>query len=340
MSSREPSHFIPTVQAPRPHGRRSPSRAFRWGWRRVAPLGCAILFGCGNGNTSVSRGQATEAAAVTTTLVTDRIHLLQGATWNVLAATSEHGVLLVDAAPAPASDALLGAIEKLQAGAVRAVVNTHYHADHTGGNAHFDPGVQVIAHTRVRARLSRGGPGGNYGSDRYEHVARTVGLPSITFDSELALHWNGEPLEVLHFGESHTDGDAVVLFPDAKVICMGDLYVTYGFPSIDLMNGGTVAGMIATLDTLIARLPDDVKVVPGHGPVSTLLDVRRFADMLRETSAAVTGGIEAGKTLQSLQEERVLEPWEQWAGYFSSEVFTETLYNDQVRPGAVPVKGE
>jgi glyoxylase-like metal-dependent hydrolase (beta-lactamase superfamily II) len=110
---------------------------------------------------------------------------------------------------------------------------------------------------------------------------------------------------------------------------MGDDFVTYGFPFIDLSGGGSVEGMIAALEQIVPKLPPDVKVIPGHGPVSNLDDVRRYITMLKETRAVVQKGIRQKKTLDQLKKDKVLEPWKKWSGEFiSSDAFIETLYND------------
>jgi glyoxylase-like metal-dependent hydrolase (beta-lactamase superfamily II) len=133
----------------------------------------------------------------------------------------------------------------------------------------------------------------------------------------------------LHLPSGHTDGDSVIFFPKSNVVHMGDDFVTYGFPFIDLGGGGSVEGMIAGLEQVMAKLPTDVKVIPGHGPLSNLEDVRRYVAMLKDTSAVVQAGIKQGKTLDQLQKEKVLEPWKKWSGDFvSSDLFIETLYND------------
>jgi cyclase len=270
-------------------------------------------------------------APVTSVHVAGQIHLLQGPTWNALARIGTEETLLVDTALASDHASLRAALERLEAAPVRVVINTHYHADHTGGNAAFADAIRVAQHN-VRTRLQRGGVGGNYGADRYEFAATVNGLPELCFEHELVLFSGGEEVRVIHFPQSHTDGDSIVYFPESNLVGLGDLFVTYGFPSVDLMNGGSVSGMIATLDAISAMLPDDVLVVPGHGAVASMHDVRRFADMLRETSAAVDAGIAEGKSLQALQRAAVLAPWQEWAGYFSVEQFTETLYNDRLPP--------
>jgi cyclase len=110
---------------------------------------------------------------------------------------------------------------------------------------------------------------------------------------------------------------------------MGDDFVTYGFPFVDLQSGGSVEGMIAAMEQVSAELPSDVKVIPGHGPISTLDDVRRYVTMLKETMAVVEKGVKAGKTLDRLKQENVLAPWQKWNGDFiTTEQWLITLFND------------
>jgi cyclase len=263
--------------------------------------------------------------------VAGNVYMLEGSdgAGNLAVCIGVDGAVLVDAQFAARSGAIRAALAELDERPVRFVINTHYHADHSGGNVAFQPEAWVIAHHQVRDRLEKGGFGGNFGTNRYEFAPSSgAALPMVTFESELTLHLNGEAIRILHFPNSHTAGDSVVFFSRANVVHMGDLFVTYGFPSIDLVAGGSVRGMVATLETLLRELPSDARVIPGHGPVSSLDDVRRFAEMLQQTAAVVQRGIAQGKSLSQLQAERVLEPWSEFAGYFTAEQFTETLYND------------
>ena len=109
---------------------------------------------------------------------------------------------------------------------------------------------------------------------------------------------------------------------------MGDDFVRYGFPFIDVVSGGSVQGMISAMEKAIAALPADVKVIPGHGAISNLDDVRAYVKMLKETSAAVQKAIDEKKTLEQMKQAKILAPWSKFSGDFvSSEVFIETLYN-------------
>jgi len=210
------------------------------------------------------------------------------------------------------------------------VINTHYHGDHTGGNAIFQKDAPVIAQDNVRKRLEAGGKAGNNGSVAMDFKPSSKdALPIITFDHDVTVHLNGEDIRALHFPSGHTDGDSVIFFPKSNVVHMGDDFVTYGFPFIDLAGGGSVEGMIAAVDDVISKLPADVKVIPGHGPLSTLDDMRKFSAMLKDTRATVEKAMKQGKTLDQMKQEKILEPWQKWSGDFiKSDAFIETLYND------------
>jgi len=120
----------------------------------------------------------------------------------------------------------------------------------------------------------------------------------------------------------------VIFFPRNNVVHMGDDFVRYGFPFIDVASGGSVQGMIAAMEKATTMLPADVKVIPGHGALSNLDDVRAFVQMLQETSAAVQKAIDEHKTIEQMKQEKILEPWKKWSGDFiDADKFIETLDN-------------
>jgi glyoxylase-like metal-dependent hydrolase (beta-lactamase superfamily II) len=264
------------------------------------------------------------------TKVADSVYMLEGAGGNIGASVGDDGIVIVDDQFAPLAEKIQAALKGITDKPVRFVLNTHYHGDHTGGNQFFQQKAPIIAHDNVRKRLETAGTAGNNGSIKMETKAQPHdALPIITFDHDVTVHLNGEGIRALHVPSGHTDGDSVIFFPKSNVVHMGDDFVTYGFPFIDLGGGGSVEGMIAGLEQIIPQLPPDVKVIPGHGPLSNLDDVRRYLAMLKDTTAAVQAGIKQGKTLDQLKQEKVLEPWKKWSGDFvSSDVFIETLYND------------
>lgn len=264
------------------------------------------------------------------TKVSGSVYMLEGAGGNIGASVGEDGIVVVDDQYAPLAEKIQAALKGVTDKPVRFIINTHYHGDHTGGNAFFQKQAPVIAHDNVRKRLETGGEAGNLGSISMERKpAAKEALPILTFDHDVTVHLNGEDIRALHFPSGHTDGDSIIFFPKSNVVHMGDDFVRYGFPFVDLASGGSVQGMIAALEEVVPKLPPDVKIIPGHGNVSNLDDVREYVKMLIETRAVVEKGVKQGKTLDQLKQEKVLDPWKKWNGDFvSTDVFIETLYND------------
>lgn len=258
------------------------------------------------------------------------VYMLKGAGGNIGFSVGRDGIVLVDDQFAPLADRIKAALKAITDKPVRFVINTHYHFDHIDGNAAFQKDAPVIAHDNVRKRLESGGTPGNLGSVKQEmRSAAREALPILTFSQDVTIHLNGEDIRVLHYPSGHTDGDSMIFFPESNVVHMGDDFVTYGFPFIDLAGGGSVEGMIVAAEYVIARLPADVKVIPGHGTISSLGDVRRFVAMIKETRGVAEEAIRAGKTLDQIKREKILEAWKEWSGDFiSSDAFVETLYND------------
>ncbi len=264
------------------------------------------------------------------TPVAGSVYMLEGAGGNIAVSVGEDGIVIVDDQYAPLVDRIRAALHGLTDKPVRFVLNTHYHGDHTGGNALLQKDAPVIAHDNVRKRLAAGGVGGNLGSVRFDNKPAEPGaLPILTFDHDVTVHLNGEDIRALHVPSGHTDGDAVVFFPKSNVVHMGDDFVTYGFPFVDLAAGGSVKGLVAGVESVIAQLPPDVKVIPGHGKVSTLDDVRRFVAMVRDSRAAVEKALAAGRTVEQMKAAGVLDPWKSYGGDFvSTDKWLETLVNE------------
>jgi cyclase len=272
--------------------------------------------------------------------VSGNIYLLEGQGGNIAASVGEDGIVIVDDEFAPLAEKIQAALKdlKITDKPVRFVINTHYHGDHTGGNPPFaNSGSTVIAQDNVRKRLLSGGTAGNGGSLKMENKpAEKAALPIITFEHDVTVHLNGEDIRALHFPAGHTDGDAIIFFPKNNVVHMGDDFVRYGFPFIDVVSGGSVQGMTDGLEKAIAQLPADVKVIPGHGQLSNLDDVRSYIQMLKDTTAAVQKALAAKKTVDQMKQEKILAPWAKWSGDFvNQDTFIETIFNSLTNhPGA------
>jgi len=285
-----------------------------------------ILFA---GVTAVAQNDFSKVQ-IKVTKVSGNIYMLEGAGGNIAASVGEDGIVIVDDQYAPLAEKIQVALKGITDQPVRFIINTHYHGDHTGGNEPFaNKGSTVIAQDNVRKRLESGGTAGNGGSLKLEQkAAPKAALPVITFEHDVTVHLNGEDIRALHFPSGHTDGDSIIFFPKNNVVHMGDDFVRYGFPFIDVASGGSVQGMISAMEKAMALLPADVKVIPGHGALSNLDDVRAFVKMLKETSAVVQKGINEKKTVEQMKQAKILSPWEKFSGSFiNSDAFIETLYN-------------
>lgn len=261
--------------------------------------------------------------------VAGSVYMLQGAGGNIGASVGDDGIVIVDDQYAPLADRIQAALKGITDKPVRFIINTHYHPDHTGGNAYFQKQAPIIAQDNVRKRLESGGVGGNGSSVQMDlKPSPKEALPIITFDHDVTVHLNGEDIRALYFPAGHTDGDSIIFFPKSNVVHMGDDFVTYGFPFIDVDAGGSINGMIDGVEKVIAQVPPDVKIIPGHGPVSSLDDVRAYLNMLKSTRDAVVQAIQQGKSLDQMKQAKLLDPWKKYSGDFINEdAFLETLYN-------------
>jgi cyclase len=255
------------------------------------------------------------------------VYMLEGAGGNIGVSAGEDGIVIVDDQFAPLAEKIQAALRGITAKPVRFVINTHWHFDHTGGNAYFQKQGPVIAQENVRERMKSGGDAAGMKIP----PASKEALPIITFNDRATVHLNGEDIRALHFPHGHTDGDAIIFFPQSNVVHMGDDFVTYGFPFIDLESGGGVRGMIAAVEKVMASVPADAKVIPGHGPLSSVADMKSYVVMLKDCMARVQKGIEEGKTVEQLKQENVLKGYESLGTpdkFITTDKFIETLYND------------
>ena len=266
--------------------------------------------------------------------VSGTVYMLVGAGGNIGASIGEDGIVIVDDEYLPLADKIEAALKGITDKPIKFILNTHWHGDHTGGNPHFGEKAPIIAQENVRKRLASGGKT-RFGETK---PAPKVALPIITFEENVSVHLNGEDIRAIHFPNGHTDGDAVIFFPQANVVHMGDDFFNGGiFPFIDIDSGGSVQGMIAGGEKVLAETPDDVKIIPGHGPLGNKDDLRKFITMLKETSAAVQAGIKKGKTLDQLKQEKVLAKWDSFGqSFIKTDLFTEILYDSLTKKPSGP----
>jgi len=255
--------------------------------------------------------------------VAGKVHMFEGAGGNIGVSVGEDGILIVDDQFAPLADKIRAALKDLGDGKLKFVLNTHWHFDHTGGNPEFGPEAPIIAHTNVRKLLSS--PQELLG--RMREPLPKEGLPVITFDDALSVHFNGEEIKVLHYPHSHTDGDSVVYFTGSNVVHMGDLLFNGMFPFVDVEHGGDVEGLARSVKKITDTLPEGAKIIPGHGPLSTKADLLAFHEMLVETTNVVRAAIQAGKSLEDIQSAGLPEEYQKWSqGFINADRWVELVY--------------
>jgi len=297
------------LAAARPGRHRAAAR--RSGWAALAGtlVACFSLVACEQAADTAE--PATEAAdpfagvEVTSTPVAGAIHMLEGRGGNIGLSVGADGVLMVDDQFAPLADRITAAIQSLGGGLPAYVLNTHYHGDHTGGNAIFGESGVVVAHENVRVRLVAEG-------------MAPAGLPVVTYDDGIQLHFNGERIDVMHLPSGHTDGDSVVWFRDAGVIHLGDHFFNGRFPYVDVPGGGSVDGLVANIEAVLEMIPADTRIIPGHGALASVDDLRAYVTVVRESQAMVREAV-AGGTVGDLERDGFGQ-WEDWgSGFISTE---------------------
>lgn len=238
--------------------------------------------------------------------VAGHIHMLEGSGGNIGVSAGADGILIVDDKFEKDVPAVRDLLTGIDPGPLKFVLNTHYHGDHTGGNEAFGKEAVIIAHENVRGRLS-------------DENKPASALPVVTYEDKVSVHFNGETIDLIHFPAGHTDTDSVVFFRGSNVVHMGDHFFSGRFPYIDLGGGGSVQGYLDNVATVLTMLPDDVKLIPGHGPLSNKADLKAFHTMIDACYTSIKEQVKAGKSIQEIQEKGVPAEYKDWGWRFISE---------------------
>ena len=255
----------------------------------------------------------------------DHVYLVQGFGGNIGAYVGDDGIVLIDAEQVQLGPKIEAALKTVSDKPVRFVLNTHWHGDHTGGNAYFGKSAVIIAQDGVRKSMQTE-------TDRLGRITNLpVSLPAITFSDQLTLHMPGGDIHAVYFPKGHTSSDTVVFMPGGKVVHTGDDFTNFSppnFPAVDFENDGSggVQGVRAACEYLLSHTPDDVKVIPGHGGLATKADLSKYLDVLNGTVAAIQAGIDQGKSLDQLKQEKVLDKWSYIAQGPRADNYIERIY--------------
>jgi glyoxylase-like metal-dependent hydrolase (beta-lactamase superfamily II) len=236
--------------------------------------------------------------------VKDSLYMISGEGGNVAAYVTSEGVILIDDMFDRNHADILAQVRSITEQPIKYVVNTHQHDDHAGGDLKMLSIAEVVAHENVRANLS------DIKQPYYEDTPGTpIGLPRITFSDQFSIHLGGKEVRAKYFGRGHTSGDAIIYFPDLKVIHTGDLFLGRAAPRadapptnrppgvniyVDYAQGGSFFEWSKTLDGAL-QLDFDT-VIPGHGPISTKADVVKFKSDLETMRSRLVDLVKAGKS--------------------------------------------
>ena len=257
------------------------------------------------------------------TPVSGNLYMMEGAGGNIGVSAGPDGILIVDDQFAPLADKIRAALKGINPGKLKFVLNTHFHGDHTGGNPDFGSEATIVAQENVRKRLASGSV---IRGEKTEPMA-AAGLPVVTFADAVSVHFNGEEIKAIHFPHGHTDGDSVIFFTKSNVVHMGDDFFAGRFPFVDLESGGSVQGLTAGVAKVLSEIPANAKVIPGHGPLSTVEDLKRFHGMLVQTTALVHKKMDAGKTLAQIQADGLPAEWKDWgSGFIKTNDWIATIH--------------
>ena len=256
------------------------------------------------------------------------IHVIFGQGGNIGVSTGPDGAFVIDDQYQQSAAANLAKVEALAGGAPKYLVNTHWHADHAGGNETFaKAGTMIFAQENVRKRLT--GAVASLGLDgKPSPAAPAPAWPVITFIDGVDFHLNDETIRVFHVSPAHTDGDSMVWFVEPNILHMGDLFFNGIFPVIDLGSGGSVRGYLTVMKETYAKIDDKTQLIPGHGDMGTKADLAKQIAMLEGAINAVAKHVKAGDSLAKTVAAKPLKPWAKYAwSFIPADSFTTTLYN-------------
>lgn len=310
----------------------------------IQVLVCAVLISgtasrvagqAGTGETVIQKAtEQFESTPLKGAALDKGIWMFSGDGGNVTAIADEGSTLVIDSGLDSRVSELNAAIFKATWRPITRLVNTHCHFDHTGGNVYFgSEGVTIIAQENVKKGLSsaQNVPFVGLRDGRYPSQA----LPTVTYSSTVTLRQNGQQLTLVNYGPAHTDGDTIIYISPANIAVVGDIFSNHFYPIIDLASGGSIDGMIHSVDQILSQTDEQTKIVPGHGPVATRSDLQNYREMLVQVRQRVKVLVAAGKTIEEAVAAAPTKDFDaEWGrGYVSSDVFVRMVFTSLIGTG-------
>lgn len=256
-----------------------------------------------------------QTTPITTQELGPDLHVLFGVGGNIVVSIGANGVLIVDDQFPQMVPKYKAKIGELGGGAVSFAINTHWHFDHADGNQVLGPeGTWLVAHENSRAALTKDNVINLVTAKRDQPAYPETALPVLTYDNTMRFHFNGERIDLLHFGPAHTTGDTAVVFRGHHVVHMGDVFNNAGYPFIDVDNGGSLDGVIEFSSKVLAEIDSTYMVVPGHGPVADAQALADYVAMLTTIRDRMSALIASGATLKQVEASRPTSEWDEKKG--------------------------
>ena len=258
--------------------------------------------------------------------ITDNLYLFFGLGGNIAVSIGDDGVLIVDDQIPSLIPKIKDAIKEIGGGDLVYTINTHWHFDHAEGNLALDPNItKIISQSNARDYMSRGGLIDMVSSRINQEPYPDYALPVITYENGMTLYFNDEEIEIVHFGPAHTSGDSAVIFHNQNAIHYGDVFVTEGYPFIDVSSGGSIDGIINFLSKSLEKLKPGAIILPGHGEIGDIQDVRDMISMLKTVRDRISNMIDEGKSLQEVIDAKPTKDFDEkypdWLGNFVNRAY-------------------
>ena len=278
--------------------------------RRVS-LGFAVICAMPAAAQLDNLDEQLRTTPITTQKLAEDFHVLFGVGGNILVSIGANGVLIVDDQFKPMVPKYKATIGELGGGAITFAINTHWHFDHSDANQVLGPeGTWLVAQENSRAAMTKNNVINLVSAKRDQPAYAETALPVLTYDDAMRFYFNGERIDLLHFGPAHTTGDTAVVFRGHRVVHMGDVYNNAGYPFIDADNGGSLSGVIEFSARVLAEIDATYTVVPGHGPIADAQTLRDYVDMLTTIRDRMSELIASGATLEQVVASRPTSEWD------------------------------